>query len=369
MKKLLLLPLLFMHCTVLQASTVTLELIGDKNFHYDARVQQTVFNGLSGLVYDREKEYFYAVSDDRSQFNPARYYIVEGDANDKLTLTPKAVVYFRDVHGEFFGKNRIDFEGLAILGNDNLLVSSEGPVTQGEEPSLTEFLRDGSFVKQWNLPLQFLQGTEGKNGVRGNLGLESLTVTPDYNFIFTANEQALKQDGEKTTIAHGSPVRIVKYSKSGKVLGQYPYLVSPVPNPTRMSGLQGGNGLVELLALDEHHLLTMERSWVTTINKVYIRIYLINLEEGVDVSSVESFKSLGKEPPFLQKKLVLDLDHLLPLPDAEYRSLDNIEGMSFGPDLADGSKTLFLVSDGNFIKSQRTLFLAFKIRWDSDLAD
>ena len=78
MKKLMLLPLLLVQFAVLPAAAVTLELIGDKNFRYDAKVKQTAFNGLSGLAYDREKGCFYAVSDDRSQFNPARYYIVEG---------------------------------------------------------------------------------------------------------------------------------------------------------------------------------------------------------------------------------------------------------------------------------------------------
>ena len=191
-------------------------------------------------------------------------------------------------------------------------------------------------------------------------------MTPDFKFVFTANEQALKQDGDQATIAHGSPVRIVKYSKSGKVLGHYPYLVSPVPNPTGLRTLKGGNGLVELLALDENTLLTMERSWVATLKKVYIRIYQVNLEEGVDVSLVESLRTVGKDIPFLKKTLVLDLETLLPLPDEEYRSLDNIEGMSFGPDLPDGSQTLFLVSDGNFNKTQRTLFLAFRMHFDGD---
>ena len=110
----------------------------------------------------------------------------------------------------------------------------------------------------------------------------------------------------------------------------------------------------------------MERSWVATFNKVYIRIYQVNLEEGVDVSLVESLRTVGKDIPFLKKTLVLDLETLLPLPDEEYRTLDNMEGMSFGPDLPDGSQTLFLVSDGNFNKAQRTLFLAFRMRFDGD---
>ena len=42
-------------------------------------------------------------------------------------------------------------------------------------------------------------------------------------------------------------------------------------------------------------------------------------------------------------------------------TLDNVEGMTFGPDLPDGRRTLVLVSDDNFSESQVTQFLAFAL--------
>ena len=39
--------------------------------------------------------------------------------------------------------------------------------------------------------------------------------------------------------------------------------------------------------------------------------------------------------------------------------LDNVEGMTFGPRLADGRRTLLLVSDNNFAPAQFTQFLLF----------
>jgi hypothetical protein len=50
----------------------------------------------------------------------------------------------------------------------------------------------------------------------------------------------------------------------------------------------------------------------------------------------------------------------------ELAPLDNFEGMVFGPDLPDGSRTLIIVSDDNFnplppLPRQRTWFLLFRV--------
>ena len=52
------------------------------------------------------------------------------------------------------------------------------------------------------------------------------------------------------------------------------------------------------------------------------------------------------------KTLLLNLDVL-------GRPLDNVEGMTFGPRLRDGRRTLLLVSDNNFAATQFTQFLLF----------
>ncbi|MDB9496553.1 esterase-like activity of phytase family protein, partial [Spirulina subsalsa CS-330] len=56
----------------------------------------------------------------------------------------------------------------------------------------------------------------------------------------------------------------------------------------------------------------------------------------------------------LKKRLLLDLS-TLPIP------LDNLEGMTLGPRLADGSSLLVLVSDNNFSAEQVTQFLFFRL--------
>jgi hypothetical protein len=62
----------------------------------------------------------------------------------------------------------------------------------------------------------------------------------------------------------------------------------------------------------------------------------------------------------VQKKLLLDLRTL----DV---ALDNIEGLTLGPQLSHRERLLILVSDNNFNNIQRTQFLAFKIKIQSPI--
>ena len=56
----------------------------------------------------------------------------------------------------------------------------------------------------------------------------------------------------------------------------------------------------------------------------------------------------------VEKELLLDLGGLgIPL--------DNVEGMTIGPDLPDGGRSLLLVGDDNFAATQFTQFLLFAL--------
>ena len=49
-------------------------------------------------------------------------------------------------------------------------------------------------------------------------------------------------------------------------------------------------------------------------------------------------------------------------------TLVNVEGMTFGPDLPDGRRTLVLVSDDNFSETQVTQFLVFALEGGTAIA-
>jgi hypothetical protein len=72
------------------------------------------------------------------------------------------------------------------------------------------------------------------------------------------------------------------------------------------------------------------------------------------VDGVESLAGLLGSIRTAEKTLLFDLDTLgIPL--------DNVEGMTIGPPLPDGRRSLVLVSDNNFAASQFTQFLFFAL--------
>ena len=178
--------------------------------------------------------------------------------------------------------------------------------------------------------------------MRQNLGFESAGVAPNGRFLYTATENALVQDGPAATVASGSPARILRYQlKSGRLDRQWVYLTDPVAEPPNPATAFSVNGLVELLPLNNRFLLAMERSFSVGAPDTgnTIRIYRVSLPGRGGTAT---------------KELVLDLDDLgIPL--------DNVEGMTFGPRLPDGRRSIVLVSDDNFAASQFTQFLVFAL--------
>jgi len=91
-----------------------------------------------------------------------------------------------------------------------------------------------------------------------------------------------------------------------------------------------------------------------------IRVYFVSLRGASDVSDVASLKQYGDVRP-ASKELLLDLEDIVGQLDPDFPTLDNFEGMCFGPELASGNRSLVLVSDNNFQPWQRTAFLIFEL--------
>ncbi|MBC7822507.1 MAG: esterase-like activity of phytase family protein, partial [Candidatus Parcubacteria bacterium] len=97
--------------------------------------KDTLVGGLSGLTYDRKKDLFYAVSDDRSDRAPARFYTLKLELDPARPSLRQVVV--QDVtiltqeDGQPFAKNTIDPEGIALSSRESVFISSEGVVHDG----------------------------------------------------------------------------------------------------------------------------------------------------------------------------------------------------------------------------------------------
>ena len=350
--------------------TVTdIEFIGQAEFETGLEFFGTEVGGLSGISYNKGEGIYYAISDDRSQNNDARFYHLSIDLSDgSLDDGNVEFIDFTTLLNEGgvpFSENGVDPEGIAFNG-ENLFISSEGNVNDSLPPFINQFSLAGAQLDELTIPDKFLPDEEASQGIRNNLAFESLTVTPDQRFLYTATENALVQDGEISTLENESAARIIKYDlETGEAVKEFLYFVDPIPVAAEPPEDFADNGLVELLALDNNGtLLALERSFASGVGN-NIRLYEVRLQNTTNIQDFDSLtnfddpdNSLFDVDAVAEKRLLLDFGEL-------GINLDNDEGMTFGPILPDGSQSLVVVSDNNFNESQVTQFLGFSLNIDS----
>ncbi len=349
---------------------LSIEYVGQYQVPHNLMIKDTPVGGLSGLTYDRNLNQYYAVSDDRSDKAPARFYTVKLDldtTNPKQIKFTKAnvtdVTLLRDANGETYKKGTIDPEAIAVTPQGSVFVSSEGFRDNGVPPFINEFdLKTGRVKQELPIPTRYLPDTEGKRGVQNNLAFEGMTLAPTGTIpavgeplrIFAATESSLIQDKEVTKIGKdgkipGAKNRWIHYLLSNipEVVSEHLYQLDSPPLATIEHGLS------EIQSIDTSgHFLTLERSF--GLFGFRVKLFQATTGGATDTSKIASFKGNTTIQP-IQKQLAFDLKQL-------NTYIDNQEGMTLGARLPDGSQILLLVSDNNFLKQQMTQFLLFKIK-------
>ena len=365
------------------AAPYQLSYIGQQIVPTGAQFSGTTIGGLSGLDFDAATQRFFAISDDRSQFNPARFYTLNLDLNQFVrSATPgMAGVTFTNVTniaqpgGGVFGVNTVDPEGIRYSSiNGKLYWSNEGQRSAAgfQKPTVREMNLDGSPSRDFAVPAYYnpvgsnsgmVNGVD--SGVYNNLAFESLAISTDGRTLYTATENALAQDGLPSTVANGSRSRILSFDiATGAAKAEYAYDVSPVvlqPNP---AGGFATNGLTDLLAIGDREFIAIERSFAvgavtpgTPVTGNTIRLYYVDAKAATNIAGVADLT--GQTVITATKSLLLDLS-TLHNDDGSALALDNLEGLTFGPSV-NGKRTLILVSDNNFGAAQFTQFVALEI--------
>ena len=330
----------------------------------------TRVGGLSGITYDRQRDRFYAISDDRSEFSPARFYTLKLDLDKADAKAPRIqqvaienVTTITGEDGKLYPKGTIDPEGIALSPLGTVFISSEGVMRDGIPPFVREFdLKTGQWKRSLQIPKRYLpdaQGDQQTRGIQDNLGFEALTTTPggygntavEPFRLFTATESALKQDAAPAEFAQGAKNRLLHYmleARRALLVSEHLYQLDPPPKEAI------SHGLTELVAIDQGgHFLSLERSFGT--NGFAIKLFQLSTGSATDISASDSLKGTLRGTVAIPKKLLLDLTQLgVPL--------DNLEGMTIGPRLPDGNPSLLLVSDDNFRQEQVTQFLLFRLK-------
>jgi hypothetical protein len=242
-----------------------------------------------------------------------------------------------------------DLESIVALPNGTFVMGEEGHVTAAGgvwQPALLHVNREGIVTKVIDFPREFQITGDGKTGLRDNQGFEGLAITPRGRLI-AGLEQPLLQD-PIVSFDRGGNGRLVEFVPSGSTFKpgrQWHYMISPTPRIENFDETcnDGENGLVELLALSETRLISMERACLTTLDHQFtanaVQLFAVELIEGE-----------------ARKRLLLNFESLAPRMSSALSRLENFEGLAFGP-IVNGTPTLLIVSDDNFRKTQKTSFL------------
>lgn len=319
---------------------------------------------LSGLAFDARTGHYVAASDSL----PPR--LVWLDVKVPLDVTPLGITTVHAAPGLAHPEvlPRLDMESLVAMPDGSFMTTHEGHTDRegiARQSALLHVTRDGA-VDDVAFPHPHFHITAGDltAGVRHNLGLESLTRTPDDRLL-SGLEQPLAQDGPISTPARGGRVRLLEFVRAGRgwTPGRewaYDLDATPLaPGYERVCD-DGQNGLSEMLAVDTHRFIALERACLLgapgapALNPV--RLYLVDVDGADDVSA---FPALGdREVRPAAKRLLVDL---LPLRAGMHPLLQpvlsNFEGLAVGPPIPGRARSLLLVSDDNFRATQTTAFL------------
>jgi 3-phytase len=348
------------------AWAMKLEYVGETSFAHKTKFEKTTIGGISGIIFN--KGTLYGLSDDKGRINDVRFYEFDLKIDKKaVTLTPKAVRFITDLPLKADGKKpSLDLEGLVRLPDGTFLMSSEGnnDAKPREMPRIFQTSATGKWMADLPIPDRYLPELTGKQtkGIQNNAAFEGLTSTNDGKTVFTSIEAALQPEVVANEEDKGDWIRIMKYSKGDagfKVAGEYAYHIDAFSSQTMPKEVF--RGVSEILAVSDTKLLVMERGvridpknvWTQTIG-----IYLVDLSKATDISGTD--KMDRAKITAATKTKIIDFEADL-IKERAGKVVDNFECLAWGPVLPDGRKTLLVMSDDNFSKTQITELLVFAV--------
>ncbi len=358
-----------------EISVSSLRLIGQQVLPRRMEFQGTVVGGLSGIDYDAKTDSYVLISDDRTTAdspNAPRLYTAKlsFDASQFSGVQFLSTIKLKQPDGSDYPKvpdlKVADPESVRIDPvTGNYVWVSEGDRTLSSTPArvINPFIREvnaqGQHQREYSLPAMFQMNGAAETGPRGNLVFEGLTFTPDGRNAVLLMEGPLFQDGPAPSLTAGAQSRITVFDRSsGQATAQYAYPVEKVQATPVPETAFSVSGATEILALSATRFLVLERSFSVGVVGNQVRLYEIDTAKA---SNVLSASTLAGATP-VTKRLVLDFETL----KTQLGGIANLEGISFGPKLANGKRSLVVVADDNFpaadSATDRNQILVFEIQ-------
>lgn len=253
---------------------------------------------------------------------------------------------------------RYDPEGVRVREGVTWVSDEYGPWIDG-------FSADGKRVRRLAIPAKFRTAVAGDTGEdemppanltgrQANRGFEGLAISPDGSTLWAILQSPLLQDGavDAKNERIGLNIRILEVKLKD---GATRELVYPLE--------KRGHGVNEIVAMNDRELLVLERDGKAGTDTKFRGLFLIDIADATDVSSIASLGSkdlpAGVRPVHKRRWLdLLDPAHGLAGPTMP----EKIEGLTFGPTLADGRRTLIVTTDNDLKTENPSWFWVFAFR-------
>ncbi|PSL55316.1 3-phytase [Saccharothrix carnea] len=344
----------------------TVRFLGHTTLPHALQFADTTVGGLSGVDRDPKTGEYVLISDDRSYTDPARFYTADLRIDDsgvhdvRITGThalrhADGGTYSRPSLGDGRTVDPEEIRVDPVTGDYWWSQEGDRPTTPGQtlvQPSIQQAERDGAYASTLPLPENYAYTPD--RGPRRNLALEAITFSRDGALLTSVVEGPLLQDGEVPTAQKGARTRLTVQTRDGVVVRQHAYPLEPLfaePEP----GPWGPDAGVPAILADPRvpgRYYALERSWVPGAD-YKVRLFQVDIAGATDVRDQDV---LADDVRPVRKRQLADL-HDFPLP-----VIDNVEGLTWGPTLPTGERTLLLVSDDNFAAEEFTRFIALALR-------
>ena len=305
---------------------IQLTYLDDVNINKTADSLQ--FGGISGI--DLINDSLFMISD--SGKRPRIFFSRLNTEDKKIELgPPELLIDLEAPDGQYF-----DLESIRKLNNQKgFLISSEGNIRKNIETSVLKIDQSGNVLKNYQLPEQYLIKDKGSEVIH-NRGIEAMTFNSDKSGFWFSTEFPLRSEGKPPKLfKSGAAQQFLFYNlEKDQVAAQFDYQLDPIPKiPLLPYSL---NGLTGMLMISPNQMITIERGFSAGWGKHSNRVKLF---------LVQSDKKLSKGKS-VDKYQLLDLKKIKRQLNTD--RIDNIEGICFGPQLEDGNRSIFLISDDNF---------------------
>lgn len=306
-----------------------------------------------------------------SNFNLASTTVFKRDNGDYFTgLNPQLATGNKGLLG-----GSLDPEGLTLLPNGNYLVADE------YGPSVYEFDITGKQVRAFAVPANLVPKEAGGTinyvdgrpvivtGRQDNRGYEGITLSPDGTKAYAIMQDPLVNEGASNDGRRSRNLRIVEYNvATGAPTKQYIYELDSIASinanthgDTFSATNQGRSiGVSSIMTLPDGRLVVLERDNrgvgiddPTGLRQIGIKAaYVIDLAQATDVSGVSlaGTNTLPAGVKAVSKTSLLDIRAALLAKGVTVA--EKMEGLVFGPRLADGGLSMLIITDNDFSVTQ-----------------